>query len=262
MPGILHGPFGCQKALILAALTTFTVSCGQSGVRPSLLISTGHLPRPARILVPGVLADQATVKEYDGILRQYSTDSSPVERRRELRATSASSFEKTLIDGLRQLGFTVARVPRGTPVSDNELLIDARCLTIDQGNTMRRLVVGFGSGASKFEAVVSLYHGSQQRKLMEFAALADSGRLPGAVVTFPAGAVVQGGVSTGLIASNAAGSGISAYLSEMSQLASYSAEEAARYLSEFFGRHRWIAPDQVKKARIVQPSRAGARDAN
>ena len=60
---------------------------------------------------------------------------------------------------------------------------------------MRRLVFGFGSGASKFESLVSVYHGPEQRKLLEFTALADSGKLPGAVVTLPAGAVIQGGLS-------------------------------------------------------------------
>jgi hypothetical protein len=212
---------------------------------------TGQLPRPARILIVNVLADQATVKEYDGILRQNSATSHRLERRRALRETSALAFERSLIGGLRKLGFRVARVPRGTPVTDDDLVIDGRCLIIDQGNTMRRLIFGFGYGASKFESIVTVYHGPEQRKLLEFMALADSGKLPGAVVTFPAGAVVQGGVSSGLIASSAASSGVSAYLSEMSQMASSSADEAVRYLSEYFARQGWIAPHQVTKARIV-----------
>ena len=60
------------------------------------------------------------------------------------------------------------------------MLIDARCLTIDQGNPLRRLVIGFGSGASRFETFVGVYGGPERRKLLEFTTLADSGSLPGA----------------------------------------------------------------------------------
>ena len=259
IPGIFHRQLGrFRSATIIVALAILFTSCGQSAVRPSLRISTGQLPRPARILIVDVSSDQARVKEYDGILGHQPSNSSPAARRRELRETSANSFERGLIDGLRRLGFTVTAVPRGADIFANELLIDARCLTIDQGNTMHRLVFGFGSGASKFESLVSVYHGPEQRKLLEFMALADSGKLPGAVVTLPAGAVIQGGLSTGLLASSAASSGISAYLSEMSQMANSSADEAVRYLSEFFAGHGWIARDQMTRARIAHYSQGSS----
>lgn len=258
MPGILHQRGRYCNATILAALIIFLTSCGQSAVRPSLRISTGQLPRPARILIADVSSDQARVKEYDGILRQHSANSNPAERRRGLRETAANSFERGLIDGLRRFGFAVTVVPRGVDILDGELLIDGRCLTIDEGDTVRRLVFGFGSGASKFESIVSVYHGPEQRKLLEFIAVADSGKLPGAVVTLPAGAVIQGGLSAGLLASSAASSGISAYLSEVSQMASSSADEAVRYLSEFFASHGWIARNQMTKARIAHYSQGSS----
>jgi hypothetical protein len=261
MHGILRGQRSWYyNAAILAALAVFLTSCGQSAVRTSVRVSTGQLPRPARILVVDVSSDQARVTEYGGILRPHPENSSAAERRRELRETSANAFGRGLIDGLKRLGFTVTEVPRGMDILDDELLIDGRCLTIDQGDTVRRLVIGFGSGASKFEGLVSVYHGPEQRKLLEFMAVADSGKLPGAVVTLPAGVVIQGGLSAGLFASSAASSGISAYLSEVSQMASSSADEAVRYLSEFFASHGWIAPDQVRKARITHhsPPRSGS----
>ncbi len=230
-------------------------------MRPSLRISTGQLPRPARILIVDVSSDQAKVKAYDGILRHHSEKSSPAERRRELRETAANSFERRMIDGLSRLGFAVTGVPRGIDVLDDELLIDSRCLTIDQGDTVRRLVFGFGSGASKFESLVSLYHGPEQRKLLEFMAVADSGKLPGVALTLPAGAIIQGGLSAGLLASSAASSGISAYLSEVSKMASSSADEAVRYLSEFFASQGWIGRDQMTRARIAHYSHGSASSA-
>jgi len=77
------------------------------------------------------------------------------------------------------------------------------------------------------------------------------GKLPGAAATFPAGAVVQGGVTAGLIAGGVIGTGYEAYRTDVVQMARFSAEQSVRYLSEFFARQGWIGSDQVRKARIA-----------
>jgi Domain of unknown function (DUF4410) len=236
---------------MLAALAMALGACAQSVVRPSMRIAGAKLPRPSRILIYAVLTDQAKVTEYNGILSQQPVNPSPAERRRLLRESASAAFETGLTNGLKSLGFNVAPVSRESPIGADELLIESRCLAIDQGDPLRRLIIGFAAGASRFESIVNAYQGPDQRKLLEFTTLADSGKLPGVAVTLPAGALVQGGVSMALVASNAVSSGFSAYQTEVAQLALASAEEAVRYLSEYFAARGWVQAHQVRKARIA-----------
>jgi uncharacterized protein DUF4410 len=237
--------------ILPVALLFLIVACGQTAVRPLSRSQITNLPPPARILVYDFTMDEAAVKEYQGILRQQPSETNPAERESQIKRHAADAATGELVKGLRGLGFAVAPVARGTPVADNELLIDGKFLTVDQGDPLRRLLLGFGSGASKVETRVGLYMGTDRRKLLEFTTRSDSGKMPGAAATVPAGAAVQGGVTTGVIAGGAIGTGFEAYRTDVVQMAMSSAEQSVRYLSEYFAKQGWIRADQVKKARIA-----------
>jgi hypothetical protein len=72
--------------------------------------------------------------------------------------------------------------------------------------------------------------------------------MPGAAVTMGA-AAAQGGATAGMAAANVTVGGVRAYRAAIEQMAAHSGEQAAAYLSEYFGRQSWISPDQVKKAK-------------
>jgi hypothetical protein len=233
------------------ALLFFIAACGQTAVRPLSRNQITNLPPPARILVYDFTMADTVVKEYQGILRQQPSKKNPAERESQIKRHASEAVAFELLKGLRGLGFSVARVTRGTPAGDNELLIDGKFLTVDQGDPLRRLFFGFGSGASKMETRVGLYMGAERRKLLEFTTRSDSGKMPGAAATVPAGAAVRGGVTTGVIAGGAIGTGFEAYRTDVVQMARSSADQSVRYLSEYFAKQGWIRADQVKKARIA-----------
>jgi len=245
-----RGRVGAPVVSCIAVLFC-VAACGQTAVRSLSRTQITNLPPPARILVYDFTMDEAAVKEYQGILRQQPSETNPAERESQIKrhASEAAVFE--LLNGLRGLGFSVARAARGTPVADNELLIDGKFLTVDQGDPLRRLLIGFGSGASKVETRVGLYMGNDRRKLLDFTTRSDSGKMPGAAATVPAGAAVQGGVTASVIAGGAIGTGYKAYRTDVAQMARATAEQSVRYLSEYFARQGWIRADQVKKARIA-----------
>jgi hypothetical protein len=156
-----------------------------------------------------------------------------------------------LIEGLQHIGFAVERVERGGVAVDNNLLIDGQFLKVDEGNPLRRLVVGFGSGASSLDTQVQVYQGEGRRKLLEFTTHSDSGKLPGAAPILGAGAVAQGGITAGAVVANAAVSGVKTYRSDVERMSANSADQVVRYLSEFFVKQGWIRADQVRKARMA-----------
>jgi spore maturation protein SpmB len=60
---------------------------------------------------------------------------------------------------------------------------------------------------------------------------------------------MQGGATAGMAAVNVAVGGVKAYRSAVERMAANSGEQAAVYLSEYFGKQGWIPPDRVKKAK-------------
>lgn len=240
-----------RRVLIGVLLAVFGMACGQSGIRRAALVPETNLPRPSRILILDFAVSEREVKEYQGIMRQQPSIKDASERERLLAMEVKDALAEEVIDGLRPLGFVVERVGRDTKVTGNDLLIDGQFLTVDEGNPLRRLVIGFGTGSSLVESQVQLYQGEQARKLMEFTTQSDSGKMPGAAATLGAGAAAQGGVTAGMAVANAAVTGVKTYKSDVARMAAASGDQVARYLSEFFAKQGWIRADQVRKARMV-----------
>ena len=188
--------------------------------------------------------------EYQGIFRQQPSNPNPTERRRAIARSVSESLSLEFARTLQELGFSVERGMRGASDAANILIIEGEFIRIDEGSPLPRLVVGFGSGAAKVQTRVRVYQGPRRKKLLDFTTDADSGKMPGAAVTVSAGAVAPTIISAGLLAGNALATGFQ-NRADVNQLARSSAEQAVRYLSEFFARQGWIRPNQMKKARIA-----------
>jgi len=241
---VMRGAFG-------ALLFCFVAGCAQTGVRRAALVADTNLPRPNRILVYDFAVNDQEVREYQGIMRQQPTIKDAATRERLLAQDVKDALADELIDNLKPLGFVVERAPRETKATGNDLVIDGQFLTVDEGNPLHRLVVGFGNGASTVQAKVQVYQAPQARKLLDFTTDSDSGKMPGAAPTMGAGAVAAGGVTAGMVVANAAVSGVKVYKSDVARMAAASGDQVARYLSEFFAKQGWIRADQVRKARMV-----------
>jgi len=226
-------------------------ACGQTGVRDIRLVQDRNLPRPARILIYDFAVSEQEVREYQGIMRQQPAIKDAATRERLLAQEVKDALANELVDQLKPLGFDVQKVERGTSATGNDLLIDGQFMTVDEGSPLKRLVVGFGTGASLVQSRVQLYQAPDARLLLEFTTQSDSGKLPGAAPTLGVGAAAQGGVTAGMAAANATVSGVRSYNSEVARMAAASGDQAARYLSEFFAKQGWIRADQVRKARMV-----------
>lgn len=240
-----------MRGLIGIVLLSFAVACGQTGIRNTTVRAPTNVARPERILVYDFAVSAQEVKEYQGIMRQQPTIKDAAERERLLAQEVKDALADELIEGLRSLGFRVERAKRGTPATGTDMLIDGQFLTVDEGNPLHSLVIGFGNGASSVQTQVQVYQAPDARKIMEFTTQSDSSKMPGAAATMAAGAAVSGGVTAGMVAANAAASGVKTYKSDVARMAADSGDQVARYLSEVFGKQGWIRPDQVRKARII-----------
>ena len=237
-------------ALLLMIASLGMGACAQPAVRPFIRTGDNDLPRPARIVVRDFAASEIEVVEYQGIFRQQPSNPNPTERRRAIASNVAEALSLEFVTTLQELGFSVERGTRGASDAGDILIVEGEFIRIDEGSPLRRWIVGFGSGAARVQTRVRVYQGPRRKQLLEFTTDADSGKMPGAAVTVSAGAAAPMIVSAGLFTGNALATGFQ-NRSDVSQLARSSADQAVRYLSEFFARQGWIRPDQVKKARIA-----------
>ena len=232
------------------ALATFSLAaCGQAGVRDIKLTQEKNLPRPARILVYDFAVSEREVTEYQGIMRQQPSIKNPLERERQIAVEAKDALASEVVDGLRAIGFSAERATRGNRASGNEMTIDGQFLAVDEGNPLRRLMIGLGSGTSIVQTRVQVYQGREAKRLIEFTTHSDSGKLPGAGPALGAGAAVQG-VTVGMVVANSAVAGVKTFDSEVARMAAFSGDQVVRYLSEFFAQQGWIRADQVRKARM------------
>ncbi len=241
------------QLVAIASIAVFVGACARTVVRPETDMQSFGLPRPQQIVVCDFAATEAEAAENQKPVNRMDNEKSSTlesERNRETGRQVANALARELVRGLHDLGFTVERKPRGTPIGRHQLLIDGEFIDVEEGNRLERLVIGFGAGASKVDTEIHVYYGAHSRKLLDFKTHADSGKMPGAAVTMGAGGAVGAGITAGTIAAEAAAGAVKEYQSEVERMAKHSADQAVDYLSEFFAKQGWIPPDQVKKPKV------------
>ena len=202
------------------------------------------------MLVYDPAVTDAEVTENKSTVALAAHPGSAQDDRTSIGIEAANTLAAELVDGVDHLGLRAERASRGTPVPEDAVLVTSEFLDVDEGNRVKRLVIGFGDGASRVDTRMHLYYSQHGRliRLLEFDTHSDSGKLPGGAVTMGAGAVITGGVTVVGAIGTAAVGGVKTYRSAVARLAAKSAEQATAYLSEYFGKQGWISPDRVTKA--------------
>lgn len=201
--------------------------------------------RPAQIVVYpfAVSADDVTLNQ--GIIAAtYRNVSGEDETAQQLQIAkdTAHNVCVTVASTLSQKGYTAVCQNRGVPVAGgNVLIVDGEFTDISEGNKMRRMVIGLGVGASTLDADVIVQQQSEQgsRRLMQFSTHADSGKMPGAGITGPAGAAAAGGVSAATIGVNVAMGGVKNYTSATGFLADKTSDGIVDQITEYYAQRGW-----------------------
>lgn len=252
---------GCHGPGVLIALLGVVVmaGCAKTVVDSQYESAKWNLQRPSQIFVYDFAVTREQVHENAGLLQGTINDfqdTTTYQHEGEIMGEVRTVAADELVEGIQNLGLPARRVSSNTLLPKGTLGITGQFLDVDEGNKGARLVIGFGKGQSRVDIRVQLYgygldQGSTEpetapTKLLEFDTHADSGSMPGAIVTGPAGAAAAGGLTVGVAAANIGVGAIKGYRSAMGAMTSRSAEQAVDFLSEYFFRHGWIRPGKVK----------------
>ena len=255
---------GCHRttrALVAVLGMVVITGCAKTVVDSQYESARWNLQRPSQIFVYDFAVTREQVHENAGLLQgtiNNFQDTTTYQHQGEIMGEVRTVAADELVQGIQNLGLPAQRVSSSTLLPKGTLGITGQFLDVDEGNKAARLVVGFGKGQSRVDLRIQLYeYGLDQSnteiettatKLLEFETHADSGSMPGAIVTGPAGAAAAGGMTVGVAAANVGVGAIKSYRSAMGQMTSRSVEQALDFLSEYFGRHGWIMPGKVKQA--------------
>jgi hypothetical protein len=243
---------GKRSLLLLAALAL--VGCAGASVNSGVNSQPASNGRPSAIYVYPLAVSAAEVTLNQGFFqktyRNFS-DSNQGQTRLDLGEQTANAMADAMVQRLESLGFVANKVARGSQVfGDNVLVVDGSFTDINEGNRLRRMVVGLGTGQSSVDADVAVYqlvNGSNQQ-IMNFTTHADSGKMPGAALTAPAGAAAGGAAAAASLGANLAAGAGKTYTSAMSVMAQRSAKQAVAYMSQYFANQQWIPQNMVQTA--------------
>jgi hypothetical protein len=241
-----------QSRLLLLVAATAIGGCAGASVSPGINAMPVSSGRPSTIYVYPLAVSTSDVTLNQGFVQKTYrnlTDSNQDQSQIDLGHQTASAMADEMVQQLQALGFVASRVARGTQVSgQNVLVVDGQFTDVNQGNRLRRMVIGLGSGQATLNAQVQVYqiaNGSTQQ-IMNFATEANSGKMPGAALTAPAGAAAGGTAAAVSLGLNLAGGAAKTYTSAMSVMAQRAARQAVAYMSQYFAAQAWIPQTMVQ----------------
>jgi len=240
--------------LLIAAMVG---GCATANVSQGTTAAPVSTNRPSQIIVYEFAVSASEVTQNQSILqRAYRAVAMDTDQQAASQLQTGHDAAKDLSDELvrklTELGFNAQQMPRGTSAPDGALIIDGQFQNVDEGNRLRRLVIGFGAGASKLDTEVNVNQvaNGATTQLLDFKTHAESGKMPGAAMTMGVGAAAQGGAAIGAGAATATLGGVRTYASTMGYLADSTAKQIVAYFSQYAANQGWITQEQAQKVRL------------
>jgi hypothetical protein len=202
---------------------------------------TEALPRPESIAIFNfvVPADVVTMDEsVAGRLQQRRSLRKGVDETspEAVAAHVQSTFSKELVQALQKSPIPVGRAATGSDIPNHTLEIRGEFTGVEEGNATKRIMVGFGRGASSVRACVNLTLIADAKLVMvsEFQLNFASGKKPGAAATMGVGSLAVGAAAGGMTDKR---STVDADVARM-------AKAVAKQISAILSAQQWIPSPQ------------------
>lgn len=181
--------------VLLAIASTTLAGCGSAKLSGERQLDAGPSGLPSVVYVADFELDVSNVRAERGILpapppppplgsvlpRLPGAPMEPAVRARQLVDLMSTS----LVKDLTAKGVSVRRLGKGQPPPADGWLVRGVFTDVQEGNQLRRAVIGFGAGRTELQALVAvddLTRGAP-KPMYEADTKADSGILPGAAIT-------------------------------------------------------------------------------
>jgi hypothetical protein len=236
-----------SKMLSRTYLLLAFVALGCAGAQVTQSSSSAPITatQPTAVVVYPFAVDESDVSLNSGIFQKAYRNMSGEDQsaqQSQLAHQTAQNICVQVAANLTQKGITTTCLQRGVPpTGDNILVLDGQFTDISEGNRLRRMVIGLGAGASKVDTVVQVIQKTPQgsSELIDFATSADSGYMPGAGITGPAGAAAGGATAAASLGVNIAAGGVKNFTSSTGYLVDKTSDQIVQQLVNYYNRQGW-----------------------
>ena len=231
----------CRLAPCIVAAGVLA-GCASSSVTGHQRYVYDKLPRPGNIVVYSFAASAADVPSESAFAGQaYASSTVPTSEELEIGRELGDLIATRLVESIHEMGLPASHGIPGGPVQVNDLVIRGYLASVEQGSTVKRMTIGFGSGGSELTTVVEGFQMTPQglRKLGSATTSAEGSKGPGAslgaagwlITGSPIGLIASGGMK---IYGEASGS------AKVEGRAKQTADEIADRLKVRFKEEGWI----------------------
>ncbi len=230
---------------IYLALAVATLGCSGAQVTQQSSAAPIVNARPSRIIVYPFAVSTADVSLNSSIFQvayRNMSDEDETAQQAQIAHQTAQNICIQVAADLTQKGTTATCLQRGAPPTGNNVLIlDGQFTDISEGNKLRRMVIGLGAGQSKLDTVVQVIQKTDQgsTEVLDFSTSADSGYMPGAGVTGPAGAAAGGAAAAASLGVNLAAGGVKNYTSSTGYLVGKTTDQIVELVVSYYNRQGW-----------------------
>jgi len=142
-----------------------------------------RLARPAQIFVHDFAVTAKGLPKWSELGKEYvgsQASIEDVEAGRELGGAMA----KDLVKRIQEMGLTAAHATDESPPEAGDLILVGYLSSVDEGSVVKRVVLGFGTGAAEISSHTEGYVATKQgvRKLGSGTVTSNPGRAPGAIL--------------------------------------------------------------------------------
>jgi Domain of unknown function (DUF4410) len=217
--------------------------CASTKVTNREILVTGPIPRPATIWVYDFAATAADVPANSALAGEKDLDTAPPQTAEEIAEGMklGDQIATELASQIRDMGMSAQQASLATKPAVNDIVIRGYLLSVEQGSTAMRVMVGFGAGKSSLATMVEGFQMTPTglRKLGYGTIDAGGNKSPGMVLgiaTFlatknPAGLIINGGMQVyGAASGN----------NDVSARAKATAKEIADVMKKRFQEQGWV----------------------
>jgi Domain of unknown function (DUF4410) len=230
---------------IYAVLAVATLGCAGAKVTQTSSAAPISTSPPTAVVVYPFAANAADVSLNSSIFQvayRNMTDKNQDAEELDLARQTAHNICVQVAANLTEKGINTTCLQRGVPPTGNNVLIlDGEFTDISEGNRLRRMVIGLGAGASKVDSVVQVIQKTDggSTEILDFATSADSGYMPGAGITGPAGAAAGGATAAASLGVNLAAGGVKNVTSSTGYLVDKTTDQIVQQVVNYYNRQGW-----------------------
>jgi Domain of unknown function (DUF4410) len=194
-----------KLCLAVCVISIFS-GCASTKITNREILVTGKIPRPATIWVYDFAATAADVPANSALAGEKDLDTAPPQTAEQIAEGMklGDQIATELAAQIRDMGMSAQQASPTTKPQVNDIVIRGYLLSVEQGSTAMRVMVGFGAGKSSLATMVEGFQMTPTglRKLGYGTVDAGGNKSPGMVLgiaTFlatknPAGLIINGGM--------------------------------------------------------------------